>query len=83
MLSITYNKVGKLVDDRGNDLFENEMNAGYSTLILIYLYHACYMILITVIEADGFRTLLKAIFGYNTLVNVSTKHFLLDKKYDK
>ena len=41
------------------------------------------MILIAVIETDGYRTLMKAIFGRNTMVNVSTRRFFRDKKYNK
>ena len=39
VLSITYNKVGKIFPDEGNDPFKNEMNTGYTWLLMSLLVH--------------------------------------------
>ena len=83
VFSITYNKVNKLENDTDHDIFKNEMNTGYTMLFTVKSQHIYYVILIAVIETDGYITLMKAIFGRNSVVDVSTKNFSTYKKYNK
>ena len=50
-------------------------------VIHVFTTTVCYKVLIPVIEANGFIILMKAIFGKNTLVNVSTKSGDDNKKF--